>query len=477
MFYGRKAQFEQLNRLFHKQVGSFVTCRGRRRVGKSTLIEKFANDKGARFLKLEGVKPKPKYTNENELRAFAEQLAAQTGAESTPPSNWLNAFIRLDKEIHDDEWTVVLLDEIAWFGFYDEMFSDVLRIAWENYWRKHDRLVVIVCGSVSSWIKDNIIDNKAFRGRRSLDMVVPELPISECAKFWGDRLDRVDPTEIIDVLSVVGGVPMYLQEVDPSLSADENIRQLAYAPNSVLRVDFDDMFSDVVTEQPLFTGKVLRALVDGPKTATEIAKVLSVEKGGRISDAMDRLTEAGLVSPDAGINPETGLPVRERRYRLRDNYSRYYLKLVEPVKEQIDAGAFKFVSLSRMEAWNSVMGLAFENLVVNNYADLIPELHLSGALITSAAPYRKIGSRGRKNGFQIDLLIQTEGSICLAEIKRQKKIGKEIISEVDRKVAKISRPEGVSIRTALVYDGELSSFVESNGYFDALVPFQKLLGL
>lgn len=477
MFYGRKSQFEQLNRLFHKQVGSFVTCRGRRRVGKSTLIEKFANDKGARFLKLEGVKPKPKYTNEHELRAFAEQLAAQTGAESTSPSNWLNAFIRLDREIRDNEWTVVLLDEIAWFGYYDEMFSDTLRIAWENYWRKHDRLIVVVCGSVSSWIRDNIIDNKAFRGRRSLDMVVPELPISECAKFWGDRLERIDPTEIIDVLSVVGGVPMYLQEIDPSLSADENIRQLAYSPNSVLRVDFDDMFSDVITEQPLFTGKVLRALVDGPKTVTEIAELLSVEKGGRISDAMDRLSEAGLVSPDAGINPETGHSVRERRYRLRDNYSRYYLKLVEPVKNQIDAGAYNFVSLSRLEGWDSVMGLAFENLVVNNYTDLIPELHLGGALVTSAAPYRKIGAKGRQNGFQIDLLIQTEGSICLAEIKRQKKIGKEIITEVDRKVSKISRPEGVSIRTALVYDGELSSFVEANGYFDALIPFRKLLGI
>ena len=94
MFYGRKEQIEQLMRLLHKQVGSFVTCRGRRRVGKSTLIEKFAKDCGARFLKLEGVKPKAKYTNEQELKAFADQLSAQTGAESSVPSNWLNAFIR-----------------------------------------------------------------------------------------------------------------------------------------------------------------------------------------------------------------------------------------------------------------------------------------------------------------------------------------------------------------------------------------------
>lgn len=474
MFYGRQQQFEQLDRLLHKQVGSFVTCRGRRRVGKSTLIERFAAERGCRFLKLEGVKPKAKYDNQIELRAFAEQLAAQTGAESTVPSNWLNAFIRLDKEIKDDGWTVVLLDEIAWFGYYDPMFSDVVRIAWENYWRKHDRLIVVVCGSVSSWIRDNIIDNKAFRGRRSLDMIVPELPVSECVKFWGDRLDRMDSREIIDVLSVTGGVPMYLQEIDPTISADDNIRQLAYSPNAVLRVDFDDMFSDVITEQPLFTGKVLRTLVDGPLTTTEVARVLKIEKGGRISDAMERLAEAGLVAPDAGTNPETGAQVRERRYRLRDNYTRYYLKYIEPVKGMIDAGAYRFSSLAKTEGWNAVMGLQFENLVVNNYQELLPHLHLGGALVKSAAPYRRLGSRTGAHGFQIDLLIQTEGSICIVEVKRKKTIGKEIVGEVDAKVSKISRPPGVSIRTVLVYDGELSSFVEANGYFDALIPFSKI---
>lgn len=479
MFFGRQAQLEQLNRLLYKQVGSFVTCRGRRRVGKSTLIERFAAECGARFIKLEGVQPKAKYENADELRAFAEQLAAQTGAESTVPANWLNAFIRLDREIKDENrWTVVLLDEIAWFGYYDPMFSDSVRIAWENYWRKHDRLIVVVCGSVSSWIRDNIIDNKAFRGRRSLDLVVPELPLAECAKFWGDCAHRIDPTEIVDVLAVTGGVPMYLQEIDPTLSADENIRQLAYSPNAVLRVDFDDMFTDVISDQPLFTGRVLRRLVDGPKTVTEIASALQVEKGGRITDAMDRLAEAGLVSPDIGRNPETGAEVRERRYRLRDNYSRYYLKLIEPVKEQIDSGAYRFSSLSKLDGWQTVMGFAFENLVINNYPELLPHLHLGQALVTSAAPYRKNASRSRKGGgYQIDLLIQTEGTICLTEIKRKREITKDVIGEVDEKVRKIAKREGMSVRTALVYDGELSSFVEANGYFDAIIPFRKLLGL
>ena len=114
-FFGRERQLEDLKGLWGKRVSSLCTCRGRRRIGKSTLIEQFAKISNARFIKIEGVRPKDGYTNEDELSAFAVQLAAQTGSERTTPENWLSAFIRLDKEIRDDEKTVVLIDEISWF--------------------------------------------------------------------------------------------------------------------------------------------------------------------------------------------------------------------------------------------------------------------------------------------------------------------------------------------------------------------------
>ena len=129
MFFGREEQIEQLEALWRKRVGSLVTCRGRRRIGKSTLIEAFAKKTKSRFIKIEGVKPKGRFSNENELAAFAMQLAAQTEADPTPPANWLNAFIRLNDKIRDDERTVVLLDGISWLGYYDGMFADTLRIA------------------------------------------------------------------------------------------------------------------------------------------------------------------------------------------------------------------------------------------------------------------------------------------------------------------------------------------------------------
>ena len=461
MFFGRESELDQLCALWRKRVASLVTCRGRRRVGKSALIEEFARRTGSRFIKIEGKRPEKGWSNATELQTFAEQLAAQTGAETTPPSNWLNAFIRLAGKIADDEKTVVLLDEISWLGYFDDTFVGTLKIAWDNYFKKHDRSILVICGSVSGWIKANIIESGAFYGRRSLDIVLKELPLKECAKFWGDAARRVDSREIIDVLSVTGGVPRYLEEIDPALTASENIRRLCYLPNAILRVDF-------------FAGKVLRALVNGPKSVTEIAGVIETEKSGRISRALDLLAETGLVSSDAGLNPETGADVRERRYRLRDNYSRYYLKFIEPVKRMIDDGAYRFVSLDMLDGWNTVMGLAFENLVVNNYTSLLPHLHLGNTLITSAAPYRKSAVRGRNKGCQVDLLIQSQGMIWIVEVKRCD-IDKSVIAEVDAKVSCISRPSGVSIRTALVFDGTIAPTVEANGYFDAIIPFRKLL--
>ena len=109
--------------------------------------------------------------------------------------------MRLDKAISWDDWTVVLLDEVSWMGRYDPDFPARLKSAWDMMLKHHDRLVVVICGSVSTWIKKNILENTGFAGRFSRDLVVRELPLSQCKAFWGDAAERLSPSEIIDVLS------------------------------------------------------------------------------------------------------------------------------------------------------------------------------------------------------------------------------------------------------------------------------------
>ena len=238
------------------------------------------------------------------------------------------------------------------------------------------------------------------------------------------------------------------------------------------------MFSDVITQRPRFAADILECLTDGPLGTQEIARRLGIGRSGNITNAVKQLEEAGFVSADAGVNPETGDETRDRHYRLRDNYSRFYLKCIRPALRVIDEGSYAFHSLDQFSDWNSIMGLAFENLVVNNYMELLGPLHMDKALIVSAAPYRRGASAktGRK-GVQIDLLLQTKMSLCIVEIKRKREIGREIIGEISEKCARLARCPNMSLRTALVYDGDIAPSIEADGYIDSIVSARQLIGL
>ena len=473
-FYGRDELLVDLDSLWGKNSPSLVTCRGRRRIGKSTLISRFAELSNARFIKIEGERPDEDMNNEDELATFAEQLSLYASKDVSVAKNWLQAFKSLDNVL-DDRRTVVLLDEVSWLAYFDKRFAATLKIAWDNMFKNHRHLVFVVCGSVSTWIKEKIIDSRSYYGRRSLDIVVPELTLKDCARFWSGRSDRISVRDILDILSITGGVPRYLEEVNPSQSVDDNIRRMAFRPDSTLRRDFDEMFKDVITKRPRLVAMVLEALFDGPMTMSEISGAISVGAGGNVSAALDQLVEAGLVSRDIGMNPETGDEIRERRYRLSDNYVRFYLKCIQPAAKTIDAGTFRYSRLARFEEWNAVKGFAFENLIVNHYGELLPYLHLGESHVYSAAPYRKNGPKGK--GLQIDLLIQTRRSQCVVEIKRKNTIGRGIVDEVAEKIRRLKHAPDSSVRAALVYEGELAETVPADGYFDAIIPFRRLLGM
>ena len=121
------------------------------------------------------------------------------------------------------------------------------------------------------------------------------------------------------------------------------------------------------------------------------------------------------------------------------------------------------------------MGRQFETLVLNNFKALLPLLGLSGVNVLSAAPYLRRGRKGE--GCQIDLLVQTEAIAYVVEIKRKRVIGEGIAADVAQKVARLPLRKGVSVRTALVYEGELEESLVRRQVFDFLVPARKLLGL
>ena len=218
---------------------------------------------------------------------------------------------------------------------------------------------------------------------------------------------------------------------------------------------------------------MLAALSSGPKTVSEISQALGVVRNGTLADELKELDTAGFVAQDRGINPETGRPALEIKYRIKDCYTRFYLHYIEPVRERITKGLYAIASLDSMPGWDAMLGLQFETLVMNNFHSLLPALGLDQANILSAGPYARRGKRGE--GCQIDILFQTEFLAYAVEVKRMKNIDLSVIDDVKAKLSRFPRRENVTLRKALVYDGTLSPQVEERRYFDALIPARSLM--
>ena len=273
MFIGRGYFLNSLMALWRKPSSSLVVVSGRRRIGKSTLVEEFASRSKCRFIEIEGLAPDGKMNNQKQIDNFCERLAQATGLPEAKADTWPKAFDALEAALSNNAKTIVFLDEISWMGGYDKSFAAFLKNAWDTQFSRHGKLVFILAGSVSSWIQDNILRSKAFVGRISLDITLPELPLDECLEFWGRKASHDALREVLDFLSVSGGVPKYLQEMDSSLSAEENIRRLCFLPEGYLFKEFDSIFRDTFGQDPVRL-EVLTALSNGPASLSELAKAL-----------------------------------------------------------------------------------------------------------------------------------------------------------------------------------------------------------
>lgn len=476
MFVGRENELSSLKELLGKETASLVACRGRRRIGKSTLFREFARRNRLKFLVIEGLAPRKGQRNQDQLRNFSERLCAQTSGARVVAESWMAAFELLGERLDDRRKTLVLLDEISWMGQHEADFPGLLKNGWDDVLKHHDNLILVLCGSVSSWIQDNLLESATFGGRFSRSFVLRELPLALCVKFWRGKETRFALREIIDVLSVTGGVPRYLEEMDPSLSANENIRRMCFQENGPLFKDFNAIFNETFGSTSLLKADILRKLSQGASTCSELAKSLGIERGGSLSRNLEELVEAGFIAKNFNVNPQTGRQEKTSAYRVCDNYTRFYLKYLEPHEDAIRNGRYLFDGFGSLPEWSTILGLQFENLVVNHVQSLLPFLHLDGRPIDSAAPYFFRGGKG-KPGVQIDLLIQTGGTAYLVEIKRRQHIDTEIVGEMEEKVHNFPKRRGVSVRTALVYEGNLATAVIRSGVFDIIVPFADLLGL
>ena len=473
-FIGRKKEMEVLERLRQKKTSSLAVVWGRRRIGKSRLVEEFL--KGKKSWSFSGAPPMEGKTGQEEINYFVKQVSKNTGMPALKAGDWVDALWLLGSLAQKEDDLVIFFDEISWMGSKDPNFLGYLKTEWDRTLSKCPNLILILCGSISSWIEENIINSTGFYGRVSLKLRVEELPLSDCNRFWSDQKNRVSSFEKFKVLGVTGGVPKYLEEVIPEESAEKNITHLCFRKEGILYQEYRQIFSDLFARREGTFDKIIRTLSDGAKSIDDICSALKIKKSGNISKYLQELVSVGFVSEDRTWNIKSNKSSTLKLFRLKDNYIRFYLKFIEPNSSKVEQGAFSLDSIRGLPGWESVMGLQFENLVVNNIIRLCSALGISMQDVERSGPFFQKSSK-KKQGCQIDLLIQAKfGTIYLCEVKfRRNEVGCGVIREVEEKVNRLSIPKGYTIRPVLIHVNGVAPKVRESSLFDKILDFSDFL--
>lgn len=475
LFLGRDRELEHLNLLRERAKASLVVVRGRRRIGKSTLIEKFAEKRC--FLEFAGLPPDEEetITAQDQRNSFARQLSSQFGLPQIHATDWADLFSLLAKHTKRKRITI-LFDEITWMANDDPLFLAKLKNAWDLEFSKNPNLILVLCGSVSTWIEKNIVNSKSFYGRISLFIKLNELPLYHCHNLLLGQGFRRSTLEELMILSVTGGVPWYLNHVQPKMSAEENIRLLCFQEDGILFNDFERIFTDIFDKRTKIYRPIVQELAHGVRELNDICLALNYPKSGTMSEYLDDLVCAGFITRDYTWLIKSGKSSRLSHYRLSDNYLRFYLKYIEPHRDSIIRGRFNNRALSSFPGWHAIMGLQFENLVLKNREKIWQLLGIKPEDIVADNPYfqRKTSLH---QGVQVDYLIQTRFNTIFAfEIKFSREIlGASIIQECSEKLRRLTLPRGFSCWPVLIHVSGVQESVLDSGFFAHVIDFSSLL--
>lgn len=471
-FINRRQELALLKKETAKKQTTLIVIRGRRRIGKSALVQEFAKTADV-FLEFQGLPPDGKSTL-SQLDNFAELFADQTNNPLMKFRNWTEAFSTLDKEIQKNKKTIILLDEISWMAQDNDDLPGKLKIAWDTKFKKHSNLTIFICGSVSGWIEENILNNAGFVGRISVNFFLEELTPNHCYELLQAK-KHISTYEILKVLTITGGVPRYLEEFDLKYSAEDNIKRLCFSKSGFLFKEYDLIFHDIFQNRADIYTKIIKSVLNKKLNFSDIAKEIDRQATGYISGYLNDLELSGFLSKDSTYKFDGSIS-KSAHYRVKDNYIRFYLKCIEPLKNKINKNLDVFKTLEDLSKWHQMLAYQFENLILNNLSYIIKKLQIDPSQIISASPYfQKANKKGQK-ACQIDLLIQTKfNCLYICEIKFGKKLDLSVIREVEQKILTLKKPRNFSCRPVLIYAGELSEDLEYSDYFYSMIGFKELI--
>ena len=406
---GRKHEIQQLKGAYESKQSEFVAVYGRRRIGKTYLITESFDNRFAFHhtgLKEGGTK--------RQLEHFRLSLRQQGYYDCPRIKDWLEAFFELERFLDGDksERKVVFLDEVPWLDTPRSGFISALEAFWNGWASFRKDIVLVVCGSATSWIVKNIIRNKGglYNRVRTRIKLFP-FTLAECESYANSELHLgYGRREVMECYMALGGVAYYWSLLTRGLSPAQNFDALFFGEQDGLRTEYDELYRSLF-RNPLRYMEVVELL--GKKrigyTRDEIIRGLGTGSGGDITRILDNLEECGFVRrympSDRGRN--CGM------YQLVDNYTLFYFSFVKG--NNAHDGEFWRASVGdgRLNAWR---GFAFERVCLAHVAQIKATLGISG--VKTEAYSLRVNPDENGRGAQIDLLIdRRDGIVNLCEMK------------------------------------------------------------
>lgn len=453
----------RLLRLREKPTASLAVLKGRRRVGKSRLAREYGTH-FERVVILTGLPPDPQVDAQAQRDDFAQQLVDVLGIERPEARDWGHLLRVLAQQVRQGS-VLLVLDEITWLGSLDPTFLGKLKTVWDTHFCTNPKLVLLLTGSMSLWLEDNLLRSTGFVGRISLEMDLQPLPLTACRAFWRGHARLVSAHEMLRLLCVTGTIPRYLEELAPGRSAEDNIRSMCFSSDGFLFWEFDRLFNDLYAERGHLYRRLVESLRDGPRTPAQIYAALGVSASGKVLGYLDDLQSCGFVTRDYSWSIATGRQSRLSRYRLSDNYLRFYLKYIEPNRRRIQRGAYRGPG-----AWPSIAGLQLENLILQERCRLFEALGIPLDEVVYDNPYFRRATK-RLPGVQVDYLIQTRFKtlyVCEAKFS-QEPLGVSVIDEVSSRIVRLRAPRGFSIRPVLIHASGVTPALVEAEFFAAII--------
>jgi AAA+ ATPase superfamily predicted ATPase len=474
-FLGRDHELEILREeLRHGERGEkacLSVLYGRRRIGKTRLVEEAY--RGHALLKFEGLERQP--TREQQ-RIFLERLAELSGRPEVrllKTSSWTEILMALAgylSQRYPDRAVGVFFDEFPWMAAGRTKLVSDLKYVWDNYLSKNKRIHLILCGSTGSFLLKEVVRSQALYGRvgREIHLKPLELPEIRDA-FRPERSLR----EVVELYMALGGVPQYLEMIDPSLSARANIENLCFSRSGLLTMEFERVFASHFGSASHFRSLLFQLAMKGSSSRDKLARACGLSGGGRIAQYLEDLELAGFVERYAPADR----PDAERlvRFRIADPYVLFYFRFIRPALQQIQRSRgrpdlMKYVSPARHATWQ---GLAFERLCCQ-HAPLIAEKLGFGSVRYTCGPWFSRDADGP--GSQIDLLfVRADRVLTVCEVKFQdEKVGKDVTAEVEAKVKALPNRRRWTVEKVLISASGVTEDLARERYFSRVLELEDL---